>query len=121
MSRRRPPASGAPADTPAPPRFAPEYDNLVLSHADRRRVIADEDRKKVFLSAARVRATFLIDGFVAGVWKIEKTRKAATLIAEPFAPLAPRDRDALAEKGERLLRFATDGQPELEVRFENTN
>lgn len=107
------------ADTPTPPRFVPEYDNLVLGHADRRRVIADGDRKKVFLSAARVRATFLIDGFVAGAWKIEKTRKSAALVVEPFAPLAPRDRDALAEEGERLLRFATDGQPELGVRFEN--
>jgi len=38
-----------PADTPAPPRFVPEYDNPVLSHADRRRVIADDDRKKVSL------------------------------------------------------------------------
>ena len=106
-----------PADVPAPPRFVPEYDNLVLSHADRRRVIADGDRKKVFLSAARVRATVLIDGFVAGVWKIEKTTKAATLVVEPFAPLSPRDRDALAGEGEGLLRFATDGQPELDVRF----
>ncbi len=111
---------GAPlplADSPAPPRFVPEYDNLVLSHADRRRIVADEDRKKVFLSAARVRATFLIDGFVAGVWKIEKTKKSAALVVEPFTPLAPRDRDTLAEEGERLLRFATDGQPELDVRF----
>jgi hypothetical protein len=108
-----------PADTPAPPRFVPEYDNLVLSHADRRRVIADEDRKEVFLSAARVRATILVDGFVAGVWRVEKTRKSAALIVEPFAPLAPRDRDALAEEGERLLRFATDGQLELDVGFEN--
>ncbi|CAA9527091.1 MAG: hypothetical protein AVDCRST_MAG05-4071 [uncultured Rubrobacteraceae bacterium] len=106
-----------PADAPAPPRFVPEYDNLVLSHADRRRVIADEDRKKVFLSAARVRGTFLIDGFVAGVWKIEKTRKAAALVVEPFAPLIPQDRETLGEEGERLLRFATDGQPELDVRF----
>ena len=113
---------GAPlpsADSPAPPRFVPEYDNLVLGHADRRRVIADGDRKEVFLSAARVRATILIDGFVAGVWKIEKTRKSAALIVEPFAPLSKEDRDTLAEEGERLLKFATDGQPELDVRFEN--
>ncbi|MEJ7843188.1 MAG: winged helix DNA-binding domain-containing protein [Rubrobacter sp.] len=108
-----------PADTPAPPRFVPEYDNLVLSHADRRRAIADENRKKVFLSAARVRATFLLDGFVAGVWKIEKTKKAAALTIEPFGPLSTEDRDALASEGGRLLSFATDGQPELDVRFEN--
>jgi hypothetical protein len=108
-----------PADTPAPPRFVPEYDNLVLSHADRRRVISEGDRKAVFLSAARVRATILLDGFVAGVWRIEKTRKSVALIVEPFAPLAPQDRDVLAEEGERLLRFATDGQPELDVGFEH--
>jgi hypothetical protein len=108
-----------PADSPAPPRFVPEYDNLVLSHADRRRVIADGDRKAVFLSAARVRATILLDGFVAGAWRIEKTRKSAALVVEPFAPLASQDRDALAEEGASLLHFATDGQPELDVRFEN--
>jgi hypothetical protein len=97
----------------------PGYDNLVLSHADRRRVAADGDRKKVFLSSARVKATFLFDGFVAGVWKIEKTKKAATLIVEPFASLSRQDRDALTEEGGRLLSFATDGQAELDVRFEN--
>ncbi len=108
-----------PADTPAPPRFVPEYDNLVLSHANRRRVIADGDRKAVFLSAARVRATILLDGFVAGVWRIEKAKNSVALIVEPFASLAPQDRDALAEEGERLLRFSTDGQPELDVGFEH--
>lgn len=112
---------GAPlpaADTPAPPRFVPEYDNLVLSHADRRRVIAYEDRKRVFLSSARVRATFLLDGFVAGAWRIEKTKKSAALIAEPFAPLSAEDLAVLAEEGWRLLRFATEGQSDLDVRFE---
>jgi GNAT superfamily N-acetyltransferase len=51
-------------DAPAPPRFVPDYDNLVLSHAERGRVISDEHRKRVFLSAARVRATFLIDALL---------------------------------------------------------
>jgi hypothetical protein len=106
------------ADIIAPPRFVPEYDNLVLSHADRRRVIAEEDRKKVFLSAARVRATFLLDGFVAGAWKIQKSKKAATLVVEPFRSLSSGDREALAAEGESLLRFATDGMQDLDVRFE---
>ena len=107
-----------PPDTPAPPRFVPEYDNLVLSHADRRRVIADGYRKKVFLSAARVRATFLVDGFVAGAWKIEKTKRSAMLVVEPFEPLSAEDRTALAEEGEGLLRFATEGTPDFDVHFE---
>ena len=108
-----------PADAPAPARFVPEYDNLLLSHADRRRVIADEHRKKVFLSAARVRATFLLDGFVAGTWKVEKTKGAATLVVEPFGPLADGERDALAGEGERLLRFAAgpEGAEAYGVRY----
>jgi hypothetical protein len=106
-------------DTPAPPRFVPDYDNLVLSHADRGRVISDEHRKKVFLSAARVRATFLIDGFVRGVWKVEKTRRAATLVIEPFERLSRGDRDALSEEGERLVRFLAEpqGAETFDVRF----
>ncbi len=109
-----------PADTPAPPRFVPDYDNLVLSHADRTRVIADEHRKKVFLSAARVRATFLLDGFVRGAWKVEKTRKAARLVIEPFEPLSSEDRDILVAEGERLVRFVAEpeGAEAFEVGFE---
>lgn len=106
-------------DTPAPPRFVPDYDNLVLSHADRRRVISDEHRKKVFLSAARVRATFLIDGFVRGAWKVEKVRKTATLVIEPFETLSGEDRDYLQDEGERLVRFVAEpqGAETFEVRF----
>ena len=106
-----------PGDAPAPVRFVPDYDNLILSHADRTRVISDEHRPKIFLSAARVRATFLVDGFVRGAWKIEKNRCSATLIIEPFEPLADEDRDALSEEGERLLRFVADGAETAEVRF----
>jgi hypothetical protein len=105
------------AELPAPPRFVPEYDNLVLSHADRRRVISDEHRKGVFLSAARVRATFLIDGFVCGAWKIEKSGGTATLVVEPFESLSARDRDVLVEEGERLVRFVEEGADRVEVRF----
>ncbi len=106
-------------ETPAPPRFVPDYDNLVLSHADRRRIISDEHRKKIFLSAARVRATFLIDGFVRGAWKVERARKTATLLIEPFGPLTTEDRDVLQDEGERLVRFVAEpqGAETFEVRF----
>ena len=110
-----------PADAPAPPRFVPAYDNLILSHADRTRVISDEHRKKVFLSAGRVRPTILIDGFVRGAWNIPKTRAdaPATLVIEPFEPLTDPDRDALIAEGENLLRFATEPDiTDLEVRFD---
>jgi hypothetical protein len=108
-----------PADTPAQPRFVPDYDNLVLSHAERGRVVPDEYRKRVFLSAARVRATFLIDGFVRGAWKIEKKGKTAALLIEPFEPLSKANRNTLSGEGERLVRFMAEpqGLTTFEVRF----
>lgn len=106
-----------PADTPAPPRFLPDYDNLILAHSDRRRFVPDAHRKKVFLTAARVRATFLLDGFVAGTWRSERKKKEVRLLLEPFAPLSIADRHALAEEGERLLRFIADDASGFVVSF----
>ena len=63
-----------------------------------------------------VRATFLVDGFVSGTWKIEKTQRAAILI-EPFEHLPKKDRDVLIEEGERLVRFVESGADASEVRF----
>jgi hypothetical protein len=97
-------------DTPAPPRFLPEFDNLILSHADRTRVIADDYRKTIASRNGMVPATFLVDGFVRGTWKTQRTRGKATLVIEPFEALSGNDRDALAEEGERLLRFMAQPQ-----------
>lgn len=105
-------------DTPAPPRFVPDYDNLMLSHADRSRIIAGDHKKHVFLSAARVRATVLVDGFVAGTWKVEKARGEATLTIEPFGELPKSARDALTDEGEGLVRFLREGAKSHHVRFE---
>jgi hypothetical protein len=95
----------APADAPAPVRFIPEYDNLLISHKDRRRIIADEDRNKVFLSAARVLNTFLVDGFVRGTWKITREKTRTLLTIAPFRPLDAAAQGALAAEGESLVRF----------------
>ncbi|MGH2347261.1 MAG: winged helix DNA-binding domain-containing protein [Chloroflexota bacterium] len=90
--------------TPAPPRFLPEYDNLLLSHADRNRVIADQHRTRIFTKGA-----LLIDGFVVGSWKINRGRAAATLAIELFSALSAPDRGDAAEEGARLLAFAAPG------------
>jgi hypothetical protein len=90
-------------DTPAPLRFVPEYDNLLLSHADRSRVIADGYRERIFTKGA-----FLVDGFVRGCWQIKRQRDTATLTIECFAPLSVPDRIAVTEEGARLLAFAAD-------------
>lgn len=91
-------------DTPAPPRFLPDYDNVLLAHVDRGRIIADEHRARIFTGNA-IRPTVLVDGFVAGTWAIERQRTAATLRVTPFAPLAADDRATLEEEGSRLLGF----------------
>jgi DNA glycosylase AlkZ-like len=72
----------APGDAPAPVRLMPRFDNLVLSHKDRTRVLADEHRGAV-IEGGWVKSTFLVDGFVAGTWEVEGGRVAV----EPFAPL----------------------------------
>jgi hypothetical protein len=88
-------------ETPAPPRFLPEYDNALVSHADRRRIIADEHRERVF-----TKGTLLVDGFVRGTWKLTSRARTATLEIEPFGPLAKRTPAAVHREGERLLSFA---------------
>jgi hypothetical protein len=93
------------ADTPAPPRFLPEFDNLVLAHADRTRVLDDAHKGLVTTKNLRVRATFLWDGSVRGTWDVTRKRDRATLRLTPFEPLPAKARKALAAEGEALLRF----------------
>jgi hypothetical protein len=102
-------------DTPAPPRFLPEFDNILLSHADRNRVIPDEHRPRVFIINGIIQGTVLLDGFVQGTWRIARQRSAATLHVQPFAPLAEADRIALTEEGAQLLDFvAADQRHEIQ-------
>ena len=94
------------ADAHAPVRFLPEFDNLVLAYDDRTRVIADEHRPLVTTKNLRVRATFLVDGVVAGTWTLAVKRRVATLSLEPFGALRKQVVTALVEEGEALARFA---------------
>ena len=61
-------AMSMPADTPAPVRFLPKWDNTLLGHADRRRVISDELRRVVIGKNGDVAPTVLVDGVVAATW-----------------------------------------------------
>jgi hypothetical protein len=111
-----PDAPRPPADTPAPVRFVPEYDNLINTRADER-FVARGDRPRVFLSALRLAATVLVDGFVAGVWKLQATKKTATLTVEPFAPLGAKVRKAVVAEAEALARFSEPDVPTIDVRI----
>lgn len=106
-------------EVPAPARFLPEFDNLILSHADRTRVIADDYRRALASRNGMVPATILVDGFVRGTWRTERTRGEPKLEIEAFEPLSKEDRDSLIEEGERLLRFMARprGAATFEIRF----
>jgi len=78
-------------------------------------VLADEHRGLVVTRTLRVRATFLVDGLVAGTWEVKRTRDAARLRLAPFQALPRRAVGELAEEGEALLRFAEADADTLHV------
>jgi DNA glycosylase AlkZ-like len=86
-----------PADARAPVRLLPRFDNLVLSHKDRTRVVPEEYRGAV-VEGGMVYATFLVDGVVAGLWRVERGR----IRIEPFAPLPRTARRELEDEAARL-------------------
>lgn len=102
--------------TPAPVRLVAEFDNLILSHADRTRVISDSGRQRMATPNGIFPGTVLVDGFAAGMWRITRSRGAAVLTVEPFRPLSPAGRDAVTSEGQRLLDFAAGGARH-EIRF----
>lgn len=112
-----PDAPRPPKEASAPVRFLPDFDSLMLAHADRSRLVADEHRQALATRNLRIPPTFLVDGRVAGTWEIERKGKAATLVAKPFASLSRPVQDELTEEGEALLRFAEDDSRSLAVRF----
>jgi hypothetical protein len=103
------------ADVPMPVRFLPEFDNLVLAFDDRTRLIADEHRPRVTTKNLRVRATFLVDGVVAGTWTIAVKRGVATLTLEPFGSLVKRVAKELRAEGDELVRFVEPDAKEHDV------
>lgn len=88
-------------DTPAPVRFLPKWDNVLLAFSDRTRVLPEAHRKAVILMNGDVAQAFLVDGFVAGKWRVEDGRVAI----EPFEPLPRTVRRELEDEAGRLEAF----------------
>jgi hypothetical protein len=104
-------------DAPAAVRFLPEFDNLVMAHQDRARVVPNAHRSRVYLPGLRVAATVLVDGFVAGAWATERVKHTASLIISPFPSLNAPVRTALLDEAERLVRFVEPQARSFEVRI----
>jgi hypothetical protein len=102
-------------DVPAPPRFLPEYDNLLLSYADRTRFITGGARVPLQPGMGARYGTLLVDGMFRATWRITLERENVTLHVEPFERLA--ERDTIVEEGERLLAFAAAGATRRDVRI----
>jgi hypothetical protein len=85
-------------DVEAPVRFLPEFDNTLLGHKDRTRVIADEHRSRVYITAGRMVGTVLLDGFAAAAWRIVD----GELVLEPFRTLTKAEKAAIKPEAEAL-------------------
>jgi hypothetical protein len=106
-------------DTPAPPRFLPEYDNVALSHEDRSRILSGLGPGRT-LPTGRWTGTLLVDGFYRANWKIVTGDGAATLTIDRFAtrPGDPPDMiEEIEAEGARLLEFVAPAEPERDVQF----
>jgi hypothetical protein len=107
-------------ETPAPPRFLPEYDNVLLSHEDRSRVLVDNAPGGP-LPRGRWVGSLLVDGFRRANWSVTEDFGAATLTIYNFSPLPgdpPGALDAIAAEGAGLLELISPDAAEREVRFD---
>jgi hypothetical protein len=107
-------------DTPAPVRFLPEYDNLLLSHADRSRVLCGLGPGLPYPSGKWI-GQLLVDGFFRSYWEITDHDGVATLTIDRFSPApaeAPGAIDEIGAEGTRLLAFVAPEATEQRVRFE---
>jgi hypothetical protein len=106
-------------NTPTPVRFLAEFDNILLSYADRTRIMTAEHRKRLFgVKNGVFPGTFLVDGLIRGSWRIAKQRKSAVLTITPWARTTKKDLTALAREGMRLLDFLAASAEDKDVRIE---
>jgi hypothetical protein len=97
-------------DTPAPVRFLAEYDNVVLSHADRSRVVAEGDHVPLPGGAGGWTGTVLVDGLLRATWAARRDENSVVLTVRPSTDLSPDENQHVVEEGARLLGFLAPGR-----------
>jgi hypothetical protein len=105
--------------TPAPTRFLPEYDNVLLSHADRSRFAPDAEPPALAAGNRPVHGTVLVDGRVRATWALEHDREqqTAVLAVDHRGPLTKRQASSVQAEGRRLVRFLHPGTRDPDVRL----
>jgi hypothetical protein len=98
-------------ETPAPVRFLPDYDNILLAHADRTRIMAPGQHLGLFSSNGIMKGSVLVDGFVRAGWIPARSKKDAALVVTAFEePIRRQDQAPITEEGRRLLAFLAPGE-----------
>jgi hypothetical protein len=109
-----------PADMPAPVRFLPMWDSMLLAYEDRSRVIPEPYRREVIRANGDFLATFMVDGRVAGLWRADLVDGRTKVTPLPFEPLAPEVEAEVAQEAARLERFIEPLEPAVYSRYANT-
>ncbi len=103
-------------DTEAPTRFLPEYDNLLLSHADRTRFISTSTRASLTLHQVLTQGTVLYNGQAIALWKLTKKTKTAALQIEAIGNMSRQAHESIEAEAHQLLAF-TSAASETTITF----
>jgi hypothetical protein len=108
------------AETPAPVRLLPQFDNLLLAHQNRTRVMGQEHQKRLFdVKNGVYPATIMINGFLAGTWSLEIIKNTAILRLEPYRKILKSEAEEMQTEAERLLFLSTPKTLTREVELVN--
>jgi hypothetical protein len=107
-------------DRPAPPRFLARWDSVLIGYQARERILPPAHRAAVIKKNGDFLPTFLVDGWVAGLWSVETRRGAATIRLEPFGTLTRRVTAGLEEEADRLVRFIAPEAQQWSVEVAST-
>jgi hypothetical protein len=103
---------------PAPVLFLGEYDNVLLGHADRTRIIPPDFPWREMLAPGRFVSNLLVDGMLRGTWWIERDgKRSASLAIRPFGELSAAEREEVAAEAERMVEFSEPVAAARDVRF----
>jgi Winged helix DNA-binding domain len=105
-------------ETPAPVRLLGEYDNVLLGHADRRRIIPADFPWSAMLAPGRFVNNLLVDGMLRATWWLERDgRRSATLAIRPAARLTRAEQQAVGDEARAMVGFAAADAATRDVRF----
>ncbi|MGN5239152.1 winged helix DNA-binding domain-containing protein [Rhodococcus sp. SJ-3] len=105
------------SSTPAPVRILAPFDNALLSHADRRRFISDDDRRRTMTKNGMIAPLVLVGGRVAGIASLTTGSGSSVVEVTPWRSLTASNRSAIETEGMKLVKFAAPDADHYDVRF----